>query len=142
MNRIGTATTPWHLWVVGVLTLLWNAVGGFSYSMTRFGMLEQLGMSQTEIAFFESHPVWANALWAFGVWGAIAGSLLLLLRSRWATTAVAIALVGLLGTTIFQYGMVEVPESLQSPALTAMIWATTLFMLWYARKMTAEGVLR
>ncbi len=141
MNELGKAATPWHLWVVGVLTLLWNAVGGFSYTMTRLGMLESLGMGETEIAFFESHPVWANAFWALGVWGAIAGSILILLRSRWASTALYIALIGLVGTTIFQYMMIEVPESLQSPALTIMIWVTTLFMLWYARKMTAEGVL-
>ena len=142
MTVLGKAETPWHLWAVGVLTLLWNAVGGFSYTMTRLGRLEDLGMTEVEIAFFESHPLWANTFWALGVWGAIAGSVLILMRSRWAITAVAIALIGLVGTTIFQYGMIEVPESLQSPGLTIAIWLTTLFMLWYARKMTAEGVLR
>ena len=56
MNNVigGGPKTPWHLWVVGVLTLLWNAVGATSYTMTRLGMLEQLGMGETEIAFFES----------------------------------------------------------------------------------------
>ncbi len=142
MNEIGKPATPWHLWVVGVVTLLWNAVGGFSYTMTHLGMLEQLGMGETEIAYFDSFPTWANALWAIGVWGAIAGSVLLLLRSRWAVTAVSISIVGLIGTTIFQYGMIEVPESMQSPGLTALIWATTLFLLWYSRRMAAEGVLK
>ncbi len=142
MNELGKPATPWHLWVVGVVTLLWNSVGGFSYSMTRFGMLESLGMTEVEIAFFDSHPVWANALWACGVWGAIAASVLILLRSRWAITALYIALIGLIGTTIFQYLMIEVPESLQGPGLTIAIWVITLFMLWYARKMAAEGVLR
>ncbi|EAQ29347.1 hypothetical protein NAP1_01205 [Erythrobacter sp. NAP1] len=142
MNIIGRAKTPWHLWVVGVLTLLWNSVGGFSYTMTRLGLLESLGMSETEIAFFESHPVWANTFWAMGVWGAIAGSILILLRSRYAVHATVIAIIGLIGTTIFQYAMIEVPESLQSPALTIMIWVTTLFMLIYASRMTQNGVLR
>ena len=49
MNIVGQKDTPWHLWVVGVLTLLWNSVGGFSYTMTRLGMLEQLGMGEAEI---------------------------------------------------------------------------------------------
>ena len=26
--------TPWHLWVVGVLSLLWNAYGGYDYWMS------------------------------------------------------------------------------------------------------------
>lgn len=27
-------TTPWHLWLVGVLALLWNCIGAFDYAMT------------------------------------------------------------------------------------------------------------
>lgn len=134
--------TPWHLWVVGILTLLWNAIGIFSYMMTHLDRLEDLGMTPDQIAFFDSFPAWANALWALGVWGAFIGSILLLLRSRWAVTSVAISVVGLVGTTIYQNFMIEVPEELQSLPLNVMIWVTTLFMLWYARRMTAAGLLR
>ena len=134
--------TPWHLWVVGVATLLWNAVGIFSYMMTHLGKLEDLDMTPDQIAFFDSFPAWANALWAMGVWGAFFGSVLLLLRSPWSVTSIAISGVGLVGTTIYQNFMIEVPEDLQSVPLNVMIWVTTLFMLWYARKMSAEGVLR
>ena len=140
MNTV--ARTPWHVWVVGLVSLLWNSVGGFSYTMTRLGKLEDLGMSQTEIAFFESSPVWANAFWALGVWGAIAGSVLILLRSRFALHALVVAIIGLLGSNTWQYAIADVPETLQSPALTLMIWATTLFMLYYAFRMTRAGVLR
>lgn len=138
----GRPKTPWHLWVVGLLTLLWNAVGGFSYTMTRLGMLDQLGMSETEIAFFESAPVWSNAFWALGVWGAIAGSLLILLRSRYAVHAIVIAIIGLIGSNIWQYVIADVPDTLQSPALSIMIWATTLFLLFYSLRMTKAGVLK
>ncbi len=134
--------SPWHLWVVGILSLLWNSVGGFSYTMTRLGMLKDLGMNEAEIAFFDSSPVWSNAFWALGVWGAIAGSVLILLRSRFAVHAIVVAIVGLIGSNFYQYAIADVPESLQSPALTLMIWATTLFMLFYALRMTRSGVLR
>ena len=134
--------TPWHLWAVGILTLLWNAVGIFSYLMTHLNRLEDLGMTPDQIAFFNSFPAWSNALWAMGVWGAFIGSVLILFRSRWAVTSVAISVVGLIGTTIYQNFMIEVPAELQSLPLNVMIWVTTLFMLWYARRMTAEGVLR
>ena len=133
---------PWHLWVVGLLTLLWNGVGIFSYTMTHLGKLEDLGMTPDQIAFFDTFPAWANALWALGVWGAFFGSVLLRLRSRWAVMSVAISVVGLIGTTIYQNFMIEVPAELQSIPLNVMIWVTTLFMLWYARKMRGEGVLR
>ncbi|MEP0191562.1 MAG: hypothetical protein ABJP70_13165 [Erythrobacter sp.] len=137
-----SANTPWHLWAVGVLTLLWNSVGGFSYTMTKLGKLSDLGMGEVEIAYFASHPAWATAFWALGVWGAILGSLLLLFRSRYAVHTIVIAIVGLIGSTIYQYGMSDIPDSLDSPALNLIIWATTLLMLFYAVRMQNAGVLR
>lgn len=136
------AKTPWHLWVVGLLTLLWNSVGGFSYTMTRLGRLESLGMGPVEIAYFASAPMWSNFFWALGVWGAILGSILILLRSRFAVYSVLAAIVGLLGSNAWQYGMSDMPVSLASPALTIMIWITTLFMLYYALRMARGGVLK
>ena len=29
-----TKSTPWHLWVVGVVSLLWNAFGGYDFIMS------------------------------------------------------------------------------------------------------------
>ena len=117
-------------------------MGGFSYTMTRLGKLEDLGMGQAEIAYFESAPLWSNTFWALGVWGAIAGSILLLLRSRFAFHAMVVAIIGLIGSNYWQYGVSDLPESLASPTLSIMIWATTLFMLYYAWRMTKQGVLR
>lgn len=141
MNDTATKT-PWHLWAVGILTLLWNAVGIFSYMMTRLDKLESLDMTAEEIAFFDSFPAWANALWALGVWGAFFGSVLLLCRSRWAITSLIISVIGLVGTTIYQRLMIDVPEQLDSLGLSLAIWVITLFMLWYAYRMRGEGVLR
>ena len=134
--------TPWHLWVIGGVTLLWNAIGAFSYTVTRLGMLAQLGMTQADIAFFDSHPAWSNALWALGVWGALFGSMLLLFRSRWAVTSLMVSIVGLVGTTIYQNFMIETPANLKSLPLSIAICVITLAMLFYAIKMRKAGVLR
>lgn len=137
-----TAKTPWHLWVVGGVTLLWNAIGIFSYMMTRLDKLDALGMTAEDIAFFNSFPAWANALWALGVWGAFFGSVLLLLRSRWAVPSLIISVIGLIGTTYFQRVMIDMPEKHDSIPLSVTIWIITLFMLWYAHRMRGQGVLR
>ncbi len=42
--------TPWHLWVVGIATLLFNAIGCYSYTMTQTGSLADLGMTPDQIA--------------------------------------------------------------------------------------------
>lgn len=136
------AATPWHLWVVGVVTLLFNAMGIISYLATKFGMLEQMGLNAEEIAFMNAYPAWISACWALGVWGAFAGSVLLLARSKWAVTAMGIALVGLVGTTLGNYVILDVPAAMQAPALDVAIWVVTLYLLVYARAMAAKGVLR
>jgi hypothetical protein len=137
-----TTKTPWHIWVVGIVTLLWNAIGILSYMMTRLGKLESLGMTAEDIAFFDSFPAWANALWAMGVWGAFVGSILILLRSRWAVTSLIIAMIGLLGTTYFQRVVIDLPEKHDSIPVAVTIWVITLFMLFYATRMKQQGVLR
>ena len=137
-----TGKAPWHLWVIGVLTLLWNSVGVMSYLATRMDKLEALGMTPDQIAYFASYPLWANAFWALGVWGAFAGSILLLLRSRWAVASLIVAVAGLVGTSLYQHVLTQTPESLQNPVLAISIWVITALMLWYAVKMRSAGVLR
>lgn len=136
------ARAPWHLWVVGALTLLFNAMGIVSYMTTKLGMLAEMGLNEEQIAFMNSYPAWISAFWALGVWGAFAGSLLLLLRSRWAVTAMVVATIGLVGTTVGNYLVLDVPAAMQAPALDAAIWAVTLFLLFYCRRMAQAGVLR
>lgn len=130
---------PTHLWIVGGLSALWNAFGCYMYSMTM--MRDPALMAQTPPDVREAilaAPAWANGAWALGVWGALLGSILLLLRKQLAVHAFALSLVGLAGTAVFEATSgvpVNVPQ-------LAMIWAVALFLLWYAWRQRAAGVLR
>lgn len=137
---------PWHLWVVGVASALWNCGGAFDYTMTKTRSEEYLAQFTAEqIAFFNSFPLWANIVWALGVWGALAGSILLLFASRWAVHAFAVSLFGLAGGTVFQFVASDMPASLKTPVtmgFTALLWVVAVLLLWYAIRMRARGVLR
>lgn len=141
-TTLGAAKVPWHLWLIGGLSLLFNAMGVISYTMTKFDMLAEAGMTADQIAFMNAYPAWASAFWALGVWGAFAGSVLLLLRSRFAVSAMVVATIGLVGTTVYNYGLIEVPAAMEAPALDIAIWAVTLSLLLYVRRMAAAGVLK
>ena len=141
-RTLGAAEVPWHLWLIGGLSLLFNAMGVISYTMTKLDMLAEAGMTPDQIAFMNAYPAWASAFWALGVWGAFAGSVLLLMRSRYAVPAMVVATIGLVGTTIYNYGLIEVPAAMEAPALDIAIWAVTLSLLLYVRRMTAAGVLK
>ncbi len=136
--------TPWHLWVVGIVSLLWNAMGALDYTMTEIGNPTYMGQfSAEELAYFNGFPAWSVAFWALGVWGALTGSVLLLLRKRWAVTAFGISVIGLIGTSLYQFTS-DMPASLRTPGMmvfTAMIFVVTLGLLWYARRMRAHALL-
>ena len=142
----GTAKTPLHLWIVGALSLLWNSFGGYDYIMTQTQNAAYLAMfSPEQKAFFASFPVWMEACWALGVWGAVAGSILLLLRSRHAVTAFAVSLAGLAISTIWQFGLsgVDVSKVFGTGPLimNAVIWAVAIVLLVYANRQRKAGAL-
>jgi hypothetical protein len=148
MNR--TVKTPWHLWVVGMLSLVWNGFGVTDYMMTNLKNMWWLRdfaqLTAEQIAYFDTMPSWATAAWAFGVWGAFLGSLLLVLRSRHAVTAFAVSLAGLALVTFYQFVLspVDLTELFgPGPMLTTLvIWLIEIALLYYARRQTGKGVLR
>ena len=139
--------TPWHLWVVGVVSLLWNAIGANDYAQTSLrneAYLDSMGYPAEGLAYIDAFPAWAHAGWALGVWGALIGSLLLLFRARFAVWAFALSIVGIALTTIYEAGAEVPPElaAVQPAWFPLVLWAIALFLLWYSWSMRAKGVLR
>lgn len=136
---------PWHLWAVGIVSLLWNAMGGLDYTMSQMHNATYLaGMSADQIAWFNQFPIWATSCWAVGVWGAIAGSLLLLLRSRWAFSAFGISLIGFIGSHIYQFTS-NAPAGLNTGSGTvfaAVLALVAVGLLLYARHMRYRNILK
>ncbi|MDX1293077.1 MAG: hypothetical protein R3265_09715 [Hyphomonas sp.] len=137
------AGTPWHLWVVGVLAVLWNAIGAFDFTATVTHWAPYMSnFTEEQQAFFYSFPIWQYAIWAVGVWGAFIGSILLLLRSRYAVWAFAVSLVAALASMIHGMSLKDVPEGASNPAFAAIIILIGALLLAYAWWMTRRGVLR
>jgi len=136
--------TPAHLWIVGVISLLWNAMGAFDYLATKLRL--DFYMSQftpDQLAYFYGFPAWATVGWALGVWGALAGSLGLLLRKAWAIWAFGISVVGLVISSLYTFVLSGGAAIMGSGGamFTAVIWAVAIFLLVYARRMAQRHVL-
>ena len=154
---IGAPKTPWHLWVVGVLSLLFFAGGVNDFLQIKLGNADYIAQTAANLgapveavaAYFADYPLWADIFWAFGVWGAAAGSLLLLFRSRFAVHALLLSLSGLIVNTFYRY-LEPYPaaqgEAAMSPvmvlAFSAIIWLSVTLVAYYAYRMTKAGVLR
>jgi hypothetical protein len=96
------------------------------------------------LAYMDTYPAWADALWAFGVWGGLLGSLLLLLRRRWAVPAFLVSLLGALVSFVMTSSRELPPElaELDQGAIMYIVIAIAAFLLFYAARMRKAGVLR
>jgi hypothetical protein len=139
--------TPWHLWVIGVVTLLFNGGGAFDYVMTQTRNPAYMAQfTDAELAYFYGFPAWVQGSWAIAVWGAVLGSVLLLLRRHWAVVAFAASFVAMVITMIHNFAIAEVkmqevvgPEAIWFSAVIVLV---TVAVFLYARSMRTRGVLR
>jgi hypothetical protein len=142
-----TTRSPWHLWLVGVIALLFNAIGAFDYVMSmalgRGNYMADAGMTPAQIAHYEAMPLWMTAVWTIGVWGAMAGSVLLLLRRKQAVPVFAVSLAAFLVSLLYTYVLTGGGAILGAGmAITnAVITALLLVFLAYSWRMTRRSVL-
>ena len=143
-----TVKTPWHLWVVGLLGLLWNGFGAYDYIMSHGAgaddYMSGMGMTEAQLAYMEAMPAWTSAPWALGVWGALLGTVLLLLRLKWAFHAFVASLIGLLISLVYSFGMSDglAVMGTMGMVMNGIVLAGCLFFVWYSRMMMKKGVLR
>jgi len=143
MNQ-NSVKAPVHLWIVGILSLLWNAVGAFDYLATKMRLdfyMSQFTAAQLE--YFYSFPTWVVAAWAVGVWGALLGSLALLLRKALAVLLFGASILGLAVSSVYNFALTNGMEIMGSEGamFTGVIWLIALFLFFYARAMAKRGVL-
>ena len=147
-DAISGAKAPLSFWVISGLSLLWNAVGGYDYWMTRtrnLDYLAQAGDPQVMLGWVDSFPLWAQVCWGLGVWGSIAGSVLLLLRSRHAVSAFLVSLVAALLSFSYQLFISDVPASLDTTGgkvIPLVILAIVAFLWQFSKREAAKGLLR
>ena len=138
--------TPAHLWIIGLISLFWNAGGAYDYVMTQTQNAAYLDMlSEAQKAFLDAGPAWFEASWAIGVWFSVIGSLLLLVRSRFAGTAFAVSFAGLLVSSVYSFGLADrtgMDMSMAQLGFTVAIFVVLIVLWIYARAMTRRGVLR
>jgi hypothetical protein len=134
-----------HLWIVGILALLWNAMGAWGYTMTM--TKNEAAMSEytpEQIEYAYSMPTWAVACYATAVWFGVLGSLLLLLRKRLAAPVFVVSFIAMVATMVWNHILTSARDVMGDSALAfgAAIFVVALLLAIYSRKMCAKGVLR
>ena len=146
-EQLNTTRRPWHLWLVGVLSVLWNSIACLDFTMVQTrnaSYLEGAGFSAEQMEFFYSYPSWAVAIWGIAVWSAILGGVLLLGKSSLAAPAFLIGLITYTAAMLRQYGATEFraffPET-HYLVMSLVIFVLAVAQLYYALRMRDKGVL-
>ena len=135
---------PVHLWIIGVIALLWNAVGAFDYLATKLQLESYMSQfTEAQLEYFYNFPAWVTAFWALAVWGAFAGSIGLLMRKKWSFWAFAVSAAAMVITSIYNFGMSNGAEIMGQGAVvfSVIIWVIAFFLLWYSWWLSKKGVL-
>jgi len=141
-----SARTPWHLWIVAILGLLWNSIGAVDFTLTQLkNELYLKSCTPEQLEYFSRIPLWVVGAWGLGVYGGFLGSIFLLLRRRWAVWTYGGSLVGAVLTPIYSYGMSDGLKIMGGGAgpivFSAVIVVIAALLLVYARAQAARGVL-
>lgn len=136
---------PWHLWVVGIVALLWSAMGALDYVMTQTENEAYMSnFTPEQLEFFYGIPAWAVAFWAIAVWGGVLGSILLLIRTRHAVGVYLASFISMVIVSIENYvirdGMAVIGDPF-SLTFTAVIFLVALALVVYSRSMHKRRVI-
>ena len=150
MATTAQARTPVHLWIVGIVSLLWGCFGGYDYTMTRMRNTDYIASSMpgvdphAALAWIDSMPLYAQFGWGLGVWMGILAAVLLLLRNRWAVGAYGLSLLGAVLGLGYQIALAPPLAGADTPMMKTMPYVIILVALGlflYARAMEKKGVL-
>jgi hypothetical protein len=141
------ARTAWHLWLVGIVAVLFNFIGVFDFVMTMAqGAKYQAdaGMTPDQIAHYQAMPGWMTVVWAIGVFSAFLASILLLMRRRLAFPVFVLSLAAFLLSLLYTYVLTDGGAVMgrQMAIMSAVIAGLLVFFGGYARLMTVRGTLR
>ena len=145
MSQVNENKISWQFWVIGVVALLWNAVGAFDYTMTQ--TQNEAYMSEftpEQLEFFYGFPTWVVATWATAVWASLLGTVLLLLRKSLAVPVFLVALVAMAITFFHNFFLSNGMEIMggAGPAIfTAVIFLVAIGLYMYTDRLKKNGVL-
>lgn len=142
-NRI-RLPLPWHYWPVTLAGLAWNAWGGWLFWLTASrDPATMAARSPAFINWIDSLAYGVTLAWLVGVAFSLAGSIGMLMRSRWAAGAFAISLAGALAS--YGYQFTHLAPGLDGVAgmvaVALLVTALVLGQLVYAAKARRAGLL-
>lgn len=96
---------PIWFWIVGVVALLWNAMGVMAYIGDAYMTDEMVASLPERQQAFQALelPAWYTACYALAVFCGLLGCIFLLIRKSWAKPMFIISFIAVLGQVLHNY---------------------------------------
>ena len=134
--------TPWHMWVVGILALVWNGAGAYTIMMAQPGRLPDIDPG--EAAYYAAQPTWFVVTTDIALVAAVVAAVALLLRRRAAVWLFGISVAAILLNNAYDIGAQTSRVLVDQGALvvTSVIVVLAILQLVYATAMKRRAVLK
>ena len=130
---------PLHLWLVGILSLLWSMWGAYIALSAQFGAFPNL--RPADQAYFDAQPLWFVIFADAGLIAGIAGAIALLVQHRSAVWLFMTELVILTASNLFEVAIGRSPllDNRASVVGTLFLLAILALQAAYAARMRRRG---
>lgn len=126
-------------WIIGVIALIWNGLGVMAYLTRAFATDEMIAAlpPEQQAEFLVELPSWVTAAFALAVFCGLLGSILLLLKKKFALHLFFVSALAAIAQHTYLFMNVDVP-SLVMPVLVIVV---CLFLIWHAKRSISDGIL-
>ncbi|NVK52133.1 MAG: hypothetical protein HWD85_04305 [Flavobacteriaceae bacterium] len=127
-------------WIIGIVALIWNAMGVFAYLVRAFITEEMIAAlpKEQQAEFLVEYPAWYTAAFALAVFCGALGSLLLLLRKKLAYPMFIISAIAAIAQHIYLFMNVKEMD-MKMPILIIVF---CLFLVWYSKDVISKGYVK
>ena len=137
MKEEAVGGVHWSLWVIGVVTLIFNVMGVINY-FVQMNVDSLASFPESYRPIIEGRPAWATAAFAISVFGGSLGCLLLLLRKSAAFYVLIASLLGMIMTMMHIFGVAGF-SSFEIWIGVLMQLVVTVFLIWYSKWVERKG---
>lgn len=129
-------------WIVAVISLLWNLMGVFQFSVSTF-MKEMMegNYSEAELELANALPTWYTVIFGIAVFSGLLGSIVLLLRKKVAIPLFGISLLTVLvvmGYWLFATEVMAV-VGVEAAIMPMLVIAFAIFIYFYSKGCKQKG---
>jgi len=132
-------------WVIGIIMLIWYALGCFAYLLTSFITPEMLAeLPDDQRSLMENIPAWVTAAFGIAVWIGLLASIIMLIRRKVAYQLYILSFLGVIVQMYYVFFMTNAMSIYETgdKVRTVLVIVIGAYMIYYTKMAKGKGWLK